>query len=135
MHEYAIVQSLVENTLKSLAVQEVVSVEAIRFRRGSAFSEEALRQAFAAASAGTVLKNATLDIETVNLDHQCPCGHQQVINSDDLIGHMYVCPKCGTMREIEEAHDVELIEIVGATVSHKVYPPAGGKKPQTARKK
>jgi Zn finger protein HypA/HybF involved in hydrogenase expression len=50
----------------------------------------------------------------VNLHFKCPCGHGQVITSDDLIGHMFVCPKCGATKEIEEAHDLELVELVEA---------------------
>lgn len=113
MHEYSIIQSLVEQTVKELEKQGVKKVALLRFRRGSAFSEEALHTAFTAAAAGTVLEGARLEIETVNLDYTCPCGHHQIVTSDDLHGHMFVCPKCGNVHEVEEAHDIELLEVIG----------------------
>lgn len=112
MHEYAIVESLVASMRDALEKQHATKVTSVRFRRGSAFSEEAFRQAYRALTAGTLLENAPVEIETVNLDFDCACGHRQVITSDDLIGHMFVCPKCGATREIDEAHDLELIELL-----------------------
>lgn len=112
MHEYAIVQSLFQEVLRRAEEEKAKRVPVVRFRRGSAFSEGALRQGFEAISAGTVLEGARLEIETVNLEHKCSCGRTQVVNSDDLVGHMFVCPACGTIREIEQAHDIELIEAV-----------------------
>lgn len=115
MHEYAIVESLVKEALRQLQDQGVSKVTRLRFRRGSAFSEEALRETFEAHSKGTVLEGAELQVETVNLEHQCACGRRTVINSDDLMGHMYACPQCGAVKEVEEAHDIELLEVVGET--------------------
>jgi Zn finger protein HypA/HybF involved in hydrogenase expression len=114
MHEFGIVQSLTNALLDQIKVEQITRVDEIHFRRGSAFSEDALRQAFAALSVGTPLENAKMVIETINLDHKCVCGHQQIITSDDLIGHMFVCPVCGTIREVDEAHDLELTQIVVA---------------------
>ena len=37
------------------------------------------------------------------------------ITSDDLIGHMFVCPRCGATKEIDEAHDLELVELLAET--------------------
>ena len=68
------------------------AVSKVHFRRGSAFSEDALRQAYQATTFGTPLEGAALEIDTVNLDYTCACGYQQVINSDDLEGHMFICP-------------------------------------------
>ncbi len=111
MHEFGITESIVTSLLADLKQKGVESVSEVQFRRGSAFSEDALRQAFGALSAGTILEGAKLSIETVNLVHNCGCGYTQVITSDDLIGHMFVCPQCGLMREIDEAHDLELIGV------------------------
>ncbi len=116
MHEYGIVQSLVHAVLPQLE-GHIARVEAVRFRRGSAFSEDALRQAFEALSAGTILEGAEVFIETVNLDFRCRCGHCQVITSDDLIGHMYICPSCGLVKEIDETHDLELIDLTVCEVA------------------
>jgi Zn finger protein HypA/HybF involved in hydrogenase expression len=109
MHEFGIVEGIVQNVLPQLKVSQVKQVH---FRRGSAFSEDALRQAYMATTAGTPLEGATLVIDTVNLDYTCKCGYQQVINSDDLEGHMFICPRCGDIHEVDEAHDLELVEII-----------------------
>ncbi|TVR20864.1 MAG: hydrogenase maturation nickel metallochaperone HypA [Anaerolineaceae bacterium] len=111
-HEFSIVESLMVDLVGQLQSAEVEQVTEIHFRRGSAFSEDALRQAFDVFSRDTPLQGAELVIETVNLDHQCVCGREQVITSDDLIGHMFVCPACGMMREVDEAHDLELLEVI-----------------------
>ncbi|MCC7451439.1 MAG: hydrogenase maturation protease [Anaerolineae bacterium] len=112
MHEFAIVESMVNQTLTLLPNAEPGKVTSVRFRRGSTFSEDALRQSFEALTKGTALENAALIIDTVDLQFHCPCGHQQVVTSDDLIGHMFVCPSCGAVTEIDEAHDLELLEVL-----------------------
>jgi Zn finger protein HypA/HybF involved in hydrogenase expression len=112
MHEFGIVEGIVTNVLPQLQAAGVNRVTEIRFRRGSAFSEHALRQAYVAITTGTPLEGAELLIETVNLDYNCKCGYQQVITSDDLMGHMFLCPGCGAVHEIDEAHDLELLEVV-----------------------
>jgi Zn finger protein HypA/HybF involved in hydrogenase expression len=111
MHEFGIVEGIVRGLLPQLAAQGVERVSEVHFRRGSAFSEDALRQAFAATAAGTPLAGARLKIDTVNLDYVCSCGHQQVITSDDLEGHMFICPVCGAVHEVDEAHDLELVSV------------------------
>lgn len=112
MHEFGIVEGIVANVLPQLREAGVNRVTEIKFRRGSAFSEHALRQAYEATTNGTPLEGAALLIETVNLDYNCKCGYQQVITSDDLMGHMFICPICGAVHEVDEAHDLELLEIV-----------------------
>jgi Zn finger protein HypA/HybF involved in hydrogenase expression len=112
MHEYSIVDSIVASMLDAIKKQNATKVVSVRFKRGSAFSEEAFHQAYQALTAGTLLEKAPVKIETVNLDFNCACGHKQVIRSDDLTGHMFICPKCGATREIDEAHDLELVELV-----------------------
>jgi Zn finger protein HypA/HybF involved in hydrogenase expression len=111
MHEFGIVEGIVKGLLPQLAAQGVERVSEVHFRRGSAFSEDALRQAFAATAAGTPLEQARLKIDTVNLDYVCPCGYRQVITSDDLEGHMFICPECGAVHEVDEAHDLELVSV------------------------
>lgn len=112
MHEYSIAESLVTTILEEVAKRGNPPVELVRFRRASAFSEDALHQAIQSLSAGTPLAGAKIVVESVNRDFTCPrCSHQQVIQSDDLAGHMFVCPVCGYVEEIAEAHDLELLEV------------------------
>jgi Zn finger protein HypA/HybF involved in hydrogenase expression len=98
--------------LDAIQKEHATKVVSVHFRRGSAFSEEAFRQAYQSVTAGTILEDAPVRIDTVNLDFKCKCGRQQIITSDDLLGHMFVCPACGVTTEIDEAHDLKLIELV-----------------------
>ena len=115
MHEYSIVDSIVSSMLDAIKKQGATKITSVRFKRGSAFSEEAFRQAYQSLTFGTMLEGAPLQIQTVNLDFKCQCGHEQIVASDDLIGHMFVCPRCGATKEIDEAHDLELVELVAET--------------------
>lgn len=112
MHEFDIVKSLIDALLPKLQEQKVKRVTGIRFRRGSTFSEEALLQAFAVLSQGTPLEGAEVKVEVTETRFRCPCGHEQTVTIDDLVGHMFICPNCGQAHEIEEAHDIELLEVV-----------------------
>jgi hydrogenase nickel insertion protein HypA len=112
MHEYAIVDSMVRQLLDQLQREGSHRVVEVRFRRGSTFMEEPLRQGFEALAVGTPLEGARLVVETVNLEYRCECGYAQVVTNDDLIGHMFVCPQCGAVREVRDAHDLELVEVV-----------------------
>lgn len=111
MHEYAIVENLVNSLLKELEAKKISKVRSVEFKRGSAFSESALLQTFTAVTKGTPLENADLKIQVVVLNLRCACGKERRIDADDLVGHMYVCPDCGHVKEIEEAHDLELLGV------------------------
>jgi Zn finger protein HypA/HybF involved in hydrogenase expression len=110
MHEFSIAEALIEEIVRKTGGRRV---ESIRFQRGSAFSEEALDLAFSTLSLGTPLEGAAIQVETVNRDFVCPtCGHEQVVQCDDLVGHLFVCPGCGYTEEIEEAHDLKVLEVI-----------------------
>lgn len=114
MHEYSVVQQLVEKLLVELKVQGVTKVERVHLRRGSTFKEDPLRQAFAMLSDNTPLAGAEVIVDEYAVEHTCAsCGHTQTVHADDLIGHLFVCPTCGTPKEIDEAHGLQL---VGVTV-------------------
>jgi hydrogenase nickel insertion protein HypA len=113
MHEYSIVQELVERLLKEVERRGATSVKEIHLRRGSTFAEGPLQQAFLIMSENTPLQDAQLIIEEFSVEYKCKaCGYDQVITADDLIGHLYVCPECGEAAEIEEAHGLELVSVV-----------------------
>jgi Zn finger protein HypA/HybF involved in hydrogenase expression len=112
MHEFGVTESIIQQLLAQLQREKVTSVKRVSFRRSSAFSEEVLRQTFKVLSGDTPLANAELIVDVAVLKITCPCGYESVINSEDLVGHMFVCPKCGAVREIAEAHDLELIEVI-----------------------
>lgn len=112
MHEVSIVQALIENIDNQLAGQNIRRASTLRVRRGSTFSADALKHSFAALSPGTRLEGAELVVETFDTRFLCAvCDHSQTITSDDLTGHFFLCPVCDAVQEIDEAHDLELIEV------------------------
>jgi Zn finger protein HypA/HybF involved in hydrogenase expression len=111
MQEYELVEDIVQNLLKRLDHVHVSSVEAVYFRRGGAISETAMRKAYNKLTLGTPLERAKIFIETLPLEYICTCGNRHAVNSEDLYGRMFVCPYCGTLREIKEANTLELVEV------------------------
>lgn len=113
MHEYSIVQELVDKLLHQMDEKGIKSVKQVHLRRGSTFAEAPLQQAFLIMTENTPLEGAELVIDSFNVEYKCKsCDHTQVVTSDDLIGHLYVCPECGEAVEMEEAHGLELLDIV-----------------------
>lgn len=112
MHEVSIVQALIENIDSQLASQNIERALSVRVRRGSTFSADALEQSFASLAPGTRLEDAELLVDTFDTRFICAqCGHSQTITSDDLTGHFFLCPVCDAVQEIDEAHDLELLEV------------------------
>ncbi len=115
MHEFGVTENIIKGLLRQLDAEKITQVLSVRFQRSSAFSEEVLLQTFGILSAGTCLEGATLRVDVQVLNIICACGQTSMVNSDDLMGHMYLCPNCGVVREIEEAHDLELLEVIAET--------------------
>jgi Zn finger protein HypA/HybF involved in hydrogenase expression len=112
MHEFSIVEGVVAGVSARLRQEGICRAQAIYFRRNSTFSEDTLRMAFASCAAGTPLEGAEVVVETRSITFRCPCGHAQPIAADDLQGHMAVCPACGAVQEIDEAHDLVVTRVV-----------------------
>ncbi len=114
MHEYGVTRRILESLIAQLERENVSKVVSVRFRRSSVFSEDVLHQSFEAFRPGTPLEHAKLlvdvDLHAVN----CPiCGFNSVIDSSDLVGHLFVCPKCAAVQEVDGVHDLELVEVIG----------------------
>jgi len=91
MHEYSIVQELIERLLKDINERGIDKVREIHLRRGSTFAEGPLQQAFLIMSENTPLEGAQLVIDEFEVNRVCPtCGDSKVVTADDLIGHLYV---------------------------------------------
>jgi Zn finger protein HypA/HybF involved in hydrogenase expression len=112
MHEFGVTETIVNRLIDQLRRDRVAKVQKISFRRSSAFSEEVLRQTFKVLSIYTPLEGAELVVDVAVLRVSCDCGQDSKVNSEDLVGHMFICPKCGAVREIPEAHDLELVEVL-----------------------
>ena len=112
MHEYAVVQQLVQRLLDALPAQDAQRVRQVHLRRGSTFSDGSLRQAFQLLTEETPLKGAELVVEEFSVQHRCgSCGHLYVVVAEDLLGHLSICPNCGALQEISEAQGLELLEV------------------------
>ena len=117
-NETKIIQSLVGEVLQDLKYNHVRHVAEIRFRRASTFSEKALRETFDTLIQGTPLQDAKLRIETINITHECRCGHKQVLTSSDVYGQMYVCPVCGRVQKIGDICELEVLKVIAAPQAH-----------------
>ena len=112
MHEYSIVEQVVEQILRHLEEENIESVQRLRFQRGSTFAEEPLRQAWEMLTENTLLEGAALEVEEYVEEYACAnCGLKQIVHADDLIGHMFICPACGAGHAIQESAGLKLLEI------------------------
>ena len=112
MHEYSIVEQLVEDLLAWCQSSDIQRVKAVHLRRNSTFSEEALCQAYQMLTEKTVLTGSKLIVEEVEVEQTCSsCGNFQVVTVDDLLGHLFVCPECGACQEIDEDHGLEILRV------------------------
>jgi Zn finger protein HypA/HybF involved in hydrogenase expression len=92
MHEFSIIESLVERITQRCVESAVDKVALIRLRRCGAFSEEALYQAFSTFTVGTPLERKRHDVETNDHLFECDqCGYRRRITHDDLVGNVFVC--------------------------------------------
>ncbi len=112
MHEYGIVEQMMNQLTDQLSQQGVQEVKELRLRRDSTFSKGALEQAYEMLSPNTPLQNAKLVIEDHVITNKCKgCGYEETVDADDLLGHYYVCPQCGHSVLIDEHHGLELVDI------------------------
>lgn len=111
MHELAAVCALVDAVRSTIAEHQPCRVDAVRVQRGTAFFEDALLQGFEMLAQGTALEGARLEIEVVDHIVDCPCGVEQPILAEALVGHVWVCPNCGHLEEIDERGDLALLDV------------------------
>lgn len=112
MHEYSIVEDLVNQLKKELESKGAEKLQSVRLRRGSAFSEGALIQAFEMLTADTPLEGAELIVESYSVEKTCPnCNFTETVEADDLVGHLHICPECGFGEQINEASGLEVLDI------------------------
>jgi Zn finger protein HypA/HybF involved in hydrogenase expression len=111
MHELAAVDALVDAIVLSVAEHQPCRVEVVRVRRGSTFCEEALRQGFEMLTRGTPLEGARLEVDAIDEGVACRCGLQQVMQAQDLIGGVWICPNCGHTEESGELDDLTLLNV------------------------
>ena len=114
MHEYAVVEQLVEQVLRHVRRQgrREARVTQVHLRLGSIFAAGPLQQAYQVLTVDTPLAGSTLVVEEAHLQQQCDaCNRPQEVTPDDLLGHLFFCPACGALQEVDETRGVELVGV------------------------
>lgn len=111
MHEFSVVQSMVEQLLKQLDERHIWDVAVVRLRRGVTLAEEVVRQAFRMATHDTPLEGVELLLDVLPARVECGCGHHQLLTGVEVLGHVFVCPDCGTPHVID-GDTLELVYIL-----------------------
>lgn len=112
MHEYSIVEDLVNRLKQELENSGAEKLQRVKLRRGSTFSEGALLQAFEMLTVNTPLQGTELIVEAYSVEKTCPnCNFTETVEADDLVGHLHICPECGHAEQIDEASGLEVLEI------------------------
>jgi Zn finger protein HypA/HybF involved in hydrogenase expression len=120
VHEYGIMRELVTRLGKDAQALGGQRVMEVRLRRGSVYSENALRRAFASLVPGTPLAGAHLVVEEFSEIRACEgCGCQRRIAAADVTDHVYICPDCGAACHVDEAYGLEVLAVTAEE------PPAG----------
>jgi Zn finger protein HypA/HybF involved in hydrogenase expression len=121
VHEYGIMRELVARLGKDARELGGQRVMEVRLRRGSVYSEAALRRAFAALVPGTPLAGAQLVIEGFVEVRACEgCGRARRVTAADVVDHVCVCPDCGAAGHVDEAYGLEVLAVTAEET------PAGG---------
>ncbi|MGA2529648.1 MAG: hydrogenase/urease maturation nickel metallochaperone HypA [Acidimicrobiales bacterium] len=106
MHELSLVAELVDECCRR-ADGEPVSL--VRVRCSLPDTDGELQQAFVMMTTATPLEGAVLEVEPAALIVACTCGYNGPVD-DGIVGHMFICPKCGQIGPIRSAC-LELLEV------------------------
>ncbi len=77
MHEYGMVEQLIEEFLKTPLGRSLPKVRAVRLRYGPGLTEASVRQAFLVQSKGTPLAGAKVEISRIPAEIACACGAKE----------------------------------------------------------
>jgi len=121
MHEYSLVENLVDTLVAGLAKENVTSPDAVKevkIRLGAlaVHSVESFEQAFRMRASDTLLKNAKLVVEVVPAVYKCGgCGHEGTVGLGDADPHDAMpvkgCPKCGAVCMVEGGRGIEPMDV------------------------
>jgi hydrogenase nickel incorporation protein HypA/HybF len=110
MHEFSIVQRIVDIALESAAVNNVEHISSVEVEVGKASGvvPEAMEFAWEAATKGTLLNNATLKIKHIPV--RVKCGICRLQYEPEEVYE--VCPGCGEVSpEIINGKEVRVVAI------------------------
>ncbi|MBI2221204.1 MAG: hydrogenase maturation nickel metallochaperone HypA [Acidobacteria bacterium] len=114
MHEYSIVQSLLNRVQDSLRGYDVRSVRRLRLRLGelSGVDPGLLRTAYELCAPGSVCDGAELEIASVPALWRCPA-----CDRDAPAGARLACPSCGGGVRLLEGDEI-VLETIDVEVEH-----------------
>jgi Zn finger protein HypA/HybF involved in hydrogenase expression len=116
MHDFHAVKALVDGlTAGDGSASDIAEV---RIRVSVLLSQEAVQQAFEMLTQDTPLRGSRLVVEPWPDERECPaCGDSTPVVSDDLLGHLVICPSCGAPSPIGDGAAIELVEVVRGGVA------------------
>lgn len=109
--EYSVVADLIGTVVQTLPADGSVRVREVRLRRGSAIALTTLQHAFDKSTLGTVLEGALLKVESTPTLLTCACGNQQAVTADEVVAHLWVCPRCGGVLAVNDRFELELLGV------------------------
>ena len=118
MHEYSLMDSLLQHVTEQLGDDRKGRVRRVHIRLGALeiHSRPSFEQAFAARSAGTVLEGAELELEIEPARIRCAsCGHEAPVGAGEADVHeaepVVECPRCAHACFVEGGHGVGPIQV------------------------
>ncbi len=119
MHEYSLMQEIIESITTRLKEEGPARVEEVNLKIGvlDVHSEAAARQAFQVLARGTSLERARLKLTVLPALLECrACGHSEPFLPDHFHGHeplpAMACPRCQGLATLTGGHGVEEIQLV-----------------------
>ena len=112
MHEISLVAELLDECVRRADGRRVALV---RVRHANTIPDDVLEQAFAMLTVDGPLAGAHLEREEFDLTIHCAaCGYDGILTHDHAVGHMLICPQCGSLSS--SSHPVEL-ELLGVDMA------------------
>ena len=110
MHDYHAVSALVARLTRDPSL--AAGIAEVRVRASPVFSPEALQQAYQMLTEDTPLCGSRLLVDKLADRRECAlCGATWSVSSDDVAGHLVVCPSCGALSPLDAGAAIELLEI------------------------
>jgi len=122
MHEYSLMENILEGVFRELAsrgIEKPGAVQALHLTLGALeiHSRESFEQAFAVATRGTPLEGAALVLTVTPATLACAeCGFNGPLAEGDADGHLPLpvaeCPTCGAVTPVQGGRGVGPTELI-----------------------
>jgi Zn finger protein HypA/HybF involved in hydrogenase expression len=110
VHDYHAVRALIEQLTAEPDLPE--GILEVRVEASAEFSPEALVQAYEMLAPGTRLEGSRLVVTEQDQGREClSCGASWTLTPDEVIGHLVVCPSCGTASLLGGTAGLRLVEV------------------------